>query len=512
MKKNFVDMPMKRLRQVLATVCFTFVTLLFLDFTGTIHHWFGWLARVQFLPALLAFNAGVIAFLIVLTLVFGRVYCSVICPLGVFQDIAARFGRRRKKLPYTFSRPKNVLRYGVLAAFVIIAVAFHAAAWLDPYAIYGRAANSLVQPLWMWGNNLLAYFAERMDSYAFYPVEVWMKSLAVFCVSFVMIAAVALLAWRNGRTYCNTVCPVGTVLGFFSRYSLFRITIDTSKCNGCTLCARNCKASCIDAKSHQVDGSRCVACFNCLDKCTRGAIGYRFAYGKKAVGDAAASGEAGKEKMAAGGRRSFLAGAAVMLASAASAQVAKKVEPIKMDGGLADIVDKKEPVRSTPITPPGSQSARNMQANCTACQLCVSVCPNEVLRPSHKLETFMQPYMSYERGYCRPECTECADVCPAGAILKISRADKSSIQIGHAVWVKDRCIPLTDGQECGNCARHCPTGAILMVPSVPGDPKSLKIPAVNTERCIGCGACENLCPARPLSAIYVEGHEVHRTI
>ena len=499
---------MKRLRQTLAAVCFLLVTLLFLDFTGTIHLWLGWLAKIQFLPALLALNAGIIIFLILLTLVSGRLYCSVICPLGVFQDLAARFGHRGKKLPYTFSKPVNWLRYGMLGVFVVLAAVFHAAAWLDPYAIYGRAANGLLQPLWMWGNNVLAYFAERADSYAFYSVEVWMKGAAVLAVSSAMILVVAVLAWRGGRTYCNTVCPVGTVLGFFSRFSLFRITIDTSKCNGCTLCARNCKASCIDAKAHRVDASRCVVCFDCLNKCSRGAIGYRFAYGKKENRKDPVSRPAASDR----GRRAFLAGSAVMLASAAGAQVAKKAESIKMDGGFADIIDKKEPMRKTPLTPPGSRSARNMQTHCTACQLCVSVCPNGVLRPSRKLDTFMQPYMSYERGYCRPECTKCSEVCPAGAILKISRADKSSIQTGHAVWVKDRCIPLTDGQECGNCARHCPSGAITMVPSVPSDPKSLKVPAVDTERCIGCGACENLCPARPLSAIYVEGHEVHRVI
>lgn len=124
----------------------------------------------------------------------------------------------------------------------------------------------------------------------------------------------------------------------------------------------------------------------------------------------------------------------------------------------------------------------------------------------------MQPESSYERGYCRPECTRCSEVCPAGAIKPIGRDDKSSIQIGHAVWVADNCIPLTDGVECGNCARHCPAGAIKMVRSDASNPESLRIPVVNEERCIGCGACENLCPARPFSAIYVEGHKIHRTI
>ena len=184
----------------------------------------------------------------------------------------------------------------------------------------------------------------------------------------------------------------------------------------------------------------------------------------------------------------------------------------KVDGGLAAIEDKIAPERATPIIPPGALSAKYMAQHCTGCQLCVSQCPNNVLRPSTDLFTMMQPTMSYERGYCRPECTRCADVCPTEAIRPITRAEKSSIQIGHAVWIKANCVPLTDGVECGNCARHCPTGAITMISSDPKSPNAPKIPAVNESRCIGCGACENLCPARPFSAIYVEGHEQHRTI
>lgn len=224
---------LRKIRIVAATICFTLITLLFLDFTGTLHLWFGWLAKIQFLPAVLALNVGVVAFLVILTLLFGRVYCSVICPLGVFQDI---------------------------------------------------------------------------------------------------------VSWISGN-----------------------------------------------------------------------------------------------------------------------------------------------------------------------------------------LMTFMQPEMSYERGYCRPECTKCSEVCPTGAIRPITVAEKSSIQIGHAVWVKRNCIPFTDGVDCGNCARHCPVGAIQMVPfhgrhrhrggrENSEQDKTIMIPVINTERCIGCGTCENLCPARPFSAIYVEGHEHHRII
>lgn len=180
-----------------------------------------------------------------------------------------------------------------------------------------------------------------------------------------------------------------------------------------------------------------------------------------------------------------------------------------MDGGLAVIEDKKIPVRTTPIVPPGAWSARHFAQHCTVCQLCVSACPNNVLRPSTDLQKLMQPEMSNKRGYCRPECTRCSDIRPVGAIRPITIEEKSSTCIGHAVWIRKNCIPLTDGVEYGNCARHCPSGAILMVPSDSEDVTSVRIPVVNAERCIGCGTCENLCPARPFSAIYVEGHTMH---
>ena len=505
---------LRKIRIVLAVACFALITLLFLDFTGTLHAWFGWLAKVQFLPAVLALNLGVTAVLVLLTLLFGRVYCSVLCPLGVMQDAASWMSglRKGKKYRFTWSPAISWLRYGILAVFIaaLIAGLGSLAALLAPYSAYGRIAQNLLAPLWGWGNNALAYLAERADSYAFYQTEVWIRSLPTFIIAAVSFALLTVLAWRNGRTYCNTICPVGTVLGFLARYSLFRPVIDTEKCNGCTLCSRRCKSSCIDAKAHRIDYSRCVACMDCIGSCRQGAIRYRLqpkrgaAQSGKAVVDPSLRADNGQIDEA---RRIFLTGLGVLTASAAV-----KAQEMKVDGGLAVILDKKIPDRATPIVPPGAQSLRNMATHCTGCQLCVSACPNGVLRPSTKLATLMQPEVSYERGYCRPECVKCSEVCPAGAILKITPAEKSAIQTGHAVWVKANCVPLTDGVECGNCARHCPTGAIVMIPSDADSPGSPKIPVVNEERCIGCGACENLCPARPFSAIYVEGHERHRMV
>ena len=486
---------LKKIRMTLAVVFFALITLLFLDFTGTMHRWFSGLAKLQALEAVLALNFIVIAFLVVLTIVCGRIYCSIICPLGVFQDVLARLNRKKNK--YSYSKEVKWLRYPVLVLFVIVLVAGVGSAFqlLAPYSAYGRIATMIFQPLWMLGNNVLAFLAERADSYAFYSTDVWMKSMPVFIIALVTLIVLLVLAWRGGRTNCNTICPVGTALSLLSRFSLLKIHFDEKKCKNCSMCSKNCKAACIDYKTHSVDYSRCVVCGDCIEKCKFGALSYSFSPAAK------------KNNSVDSSKRSFLLATAL----ATTAAMAQKKEKL-MDGGLAELEDKVAPERQTPLTPPGSRSFQNMASHCTGCQLCVSECPNDVLRPSTDLMHLMQPVMSYERGYCRPECTRCSEVCPAGAIKAIDHDEKSSIQIGHAVWIKKNCVPITDGVECGNCARHCPTGAIEMVPSDENDEESPMVPAVNENVCIGCGACEYVCPSRPFSAIIVEGHEVHRKI
>ena len=498
---------LKKTRIVLATIFFACITLLFLDVTGALHAWLGWMAKVQFLPAVLALNVAVVAVLLALTLLLGRVYCSVICPLGVMQDIISWIhGKTKKKNRFRFSwsPAKNWLRYGMLALFIILLVAGvnSAVALLAPYSAYGRIASSLLAPIYQWGNNFFAWIAEKADSYAFYSTEVWLRSLPTFIVALVTFVVIFVLAWKNGRTWCNTICPVGTVLGFFSRFSVFAPVIDTEKCRNCGLCGKQCKASCINTKEHEIDYSRCVACMDCIDTCKDGAIHYAYRYAKKAE-DKTQEAKQGVDA----GRRAFVTSAVI-----ASSAAALKAQEIKVDGGLAEIERAQKPERKTPVVPAGAVSLKHFSQHCTACQLCVSNCPNQVLRPSTSLLTFMQPEMSFERGYCRPECTNCSEVCPAGAIRPVTLEEKSSIQIGHAVINLDNCVVNTDGVKCGNCARHCPAGAIRLVHKNPDDPKSLMIPTVDESRCIGCGACENLCPARPFSAIHIEGHEVHREL
>ena len=490
---------LRKIRTVLAAVMFVGITLLFLDFTGTLHTWLGWMAKIQLLPAVMVLNVVVIVALALLTLVFGRIYCSVVCPLGILQDVLARLHRKKNK--YSYSKEVRWLRYPVLVVFVVAAVAGVGSLFqlLAPYSAFGRIATMVLQPLWMLGNNVLGFLAERADSYAFYTVDVWMKSLPVFIVALVTLVVLVVLSWRGGRTYCNTICPVGTVLSFLARFSWLKIRFDEEKCKNCSMCSRNCKAACIDYKTHSVDYSRCVVCGNCISSCKFGALKYsRCEVRGTRCEDTQATDQ---------GKRSFMVGAA-LVATAAMAQKKEKL----MDGGLAEIEDKVQPERQTPLTPPGSLSFNHYAQHCTGCQLCVSECPNNVLRPTTDLMHLMLPVMSYERGYCRPECTRCSEVCPAGAIKLVDKPEKSSIQIGHAVFVEKNCVAVTDGVECGNCERHCPAGAIEMVALREDDEESPWVPAVNESACIGCGACEYVCPARPFSAIMVEGHEVHKKI
>lgn len=577
---------LRKIRITLAAICFVAVTLLFLDFTGTLHLWFGWLAKIQFLPAVLALNFVVIVILLVLTLLFGRIYCSVICPLGIFQDCVSNLSSRRKgkKARFSYSKEIKWLRYGVLVLFVIALVAGLNAlvALLAPYSAYGRMVQSLLAPVWQWGNNLLAWIAERQDSYAFVTKDVWLKSLPTLIVAAVTFVVVVVLAWRNGRTYCNTICPVGTTLSFFSRFAMFRPVIDKSKCKSCHACERKCKAACIDVDNHKIDYSRCVDCFDCIDSCRLGALKYRFAWGRgvgsgstgaktpqnapvgsKMTSDESKNGQNRSSEVPASvastssapesvvrqgsptaevtdngkgvstidatspvaepveatdkGRRAFLVGGAAVIGGSLLSSIPMRAEEEeikdkKRDGGFAEVLPKKAPNRKTPITPFGSESVEKFYKHCTACQLCVTVCPNNVLRPSSRLEHLMQPEMSFEKGYCRPECVKCSEVCPAGAILKITPEEKTEWKVGTAGVDYDLCVVNRDGVSCGNCAHHCPVGAIRMVRKNPDDEKSPRIPSVNEEKCIGCGACENLCPSRPISAITVNGYSVHHNV
>lgn len=456
-----MNKSLKIIRIILAALMLLGITALLLDATGLLRHWLGWMPKVQLLPALLAGSFGLVAAVLIVTLVIGRFYCAVVCPMGVFQDIFVwahklLFG---KKHPYRYRKPANWLRYTVLVLFVLAMVLGlnSIAVLIAPYSAYARMVTGLH------------------------------SSGTLQWVAIVTLVVIGVMSFTMGRLWCNTLCPVGSLLSLVSRYRLFGIRIDADKCVGCHKCEKGCKAMCIDIDGgKRVDHSRCVDCWNCLATCPVGAISL-----------------SGKQKTESGkpvdsSRRKFLATTA-----AVGATMAVQAQEQKLDGGLAAITGKTVPERKTPLKPFGSKTLKHFSSHCTSCQLCVSQCPEHVLRPSTRIECLLQPEMSYTDGYCRTACTRCSEVCPAGAILPLTKEEKTAISIGVAIVLKDNCLSATGKDQCGACARHCPAAAISMVDGVP---------SVNEARCLGCGACEYYCPARPMTAIYVEGRETHTEV
>lgn len=490
---------LKKTRIVLSVLLFGLITFYFLDFADILPAKLHVLAHIQFIPGLM-FSLIIPIVLIVLTLIFGRIYCSVICPMGVFQDIVNRISRKsaKKKKHFRFSPAKNALRWTVLA---FTAAAFFCGftvvlGLLDPYSAFGRMTANVFKPVYMSGNNLLESVFSRFNNYTFYQVDVSLISISSFIIGLITFFVIGFLAWKHGRTWCNTVCPVGTLLGFVSRFSLFKIRINEHKCTHCMICGTRCKASCIDSKNQQIDYSRCIDCFDCLGSCKEGALVYSLPSAglkKKAEKQTSVS-EASKRRF--------------LLAGLTTAAVTPKVMA-QVQSAFATASGTKNAKRETPITPPGSIGLAHFQAHCTSCHLCVSKCPSHVLKPAfmeYGVSGMMQPTVFFEKGFCNFDCTVCGDVCPNGAIKPLTIEQKHLTQMGKVVFTEENCIVYTDGTSCGACSEHCPTQALSMIPYKGG----LTIPHVNTDICVGCGGCEYVCPARPFRAVYIEGNEMQQ--
>ncbi|WP_165043680.1 4Fe-4S binding protein [Dysgonomonas sp. ZJ709] len=485
---------LKKIRVGVSLLLFILITFYFLDFVELIpNDSLNWLPRIQFVPALLAGHLIVLIVLILLTVLFGRVYCSSICPMGIYQDIITWFSKRtaKKKKRHKFSQAKNILRWSVLALTVVGAVSGFTIilGLLDPYSAYGRIVANIFRPAYMGGNNLLEYIFTSFGNYTFYRTDIFINSVFALSVSVLTFLIIGFMAWKHGRTYCNTICPVGTVLGFLSRFSLFKIRIDESKCNGCGSCEMKCKASCINSKEHVIDYSRCVNCFNCLESCNKKALSFTPKVGRTAKTENIV-------KPVDSGKRLFLK--------------ATFTAPLLLVQDKTDsLVGEKSYARKTPIAPPGAISIKHLSNHCTSCHLCISKCPSRVLKPAlmeYGLGGIMQPTMYFEKGFCNFDCTICSEVCPNEAIKPLTKDEKHLTQGGYVVFNEDICVVHTDGTNCGACAEHCPTQAVTMIPYENG----LTIPHINPEICVGCGGCEFICPVRPYRAIHVEGHTVQK--
>lgn len=493
---------LRKLRILFSAVVLVCFILVFADFRSFIpEKYINYLIYLQFVPSALKYvhvmtlAAGGFLVILLLTLLTGRTYCSFLCPLGIGQDLFSRIGGRiRKKFRrFGFRKPHTLIRYSILAITLGVTIfsGIYLLTLLDPYSIFGRFMTYFGKPVVLLINNFGAWILGKFDIYSLHHIDIKGFSLLSYIVPVIFFLLVGILSLIKGRLYCNMICPVGTLLGFLSKISLFRVKFIEVKCTRCGRCSVACKSSCIDFLNHDIDVSRCVNCFNCITICPEKALSYTLVSSRHTDHRTDES------------KRKFVAGSILMLFGISYfAKGQEKSVPVPKNESTV-----REP-KTSPVCPPGAGSIEEFNKLCTACSLCISACPNDVLQPSvtqYGIAGLMQPVMDYHRSFCTFNCTICTEICPTNALKPLLLEAKKLTQIGKVFFLKDNCIVKTEKTACGACSEACPTKAVYMVPYE----GNLVIPETNQDICIGCGHCEYACPTVPYKAIYVDGNPVH---
>ena len=273
----------------------------------------------------------------------------------------------------------------------------------------------------------------------------------------VLLLIFALSVWKK-RVFCTTLCPVGTILGAFSARSVLRLNVSRD-CIKCGKCVRKCPADCIDIEEKRIDNERCIRCMACLKECPKECISFNVTK---------------PEKPSASGRRQFLISAGAILAGTAAGLAFAK-------SGISFISKKLR------ILPPGAGDAQRFSRKCTACMLCVANCPAKIIVPSRNGTGTVE--LDLSRGSCNYNCTRCGNICPTGAISALALPLKRKVKIAEAKFDPRNCIAFQDDEKCGKCGKVCPTGAITLRKNTTPRP-------IKKHLCIGCGACQAVCPAR----------------
>ena len=494
---------LKKIRVAVSLIFFILTAYLFLDFHNIISlRLADKVLFFQFVPSILKFLQGVlisgVAFTVVFFLTFlcGRVYCSTVCPLGTMQDLFGFLRGKKGRCGYKKQVAHNRIRIGILIVTVLLLLAGSGLVLnlLDPFSAFGRIISNLVRPLVIIVNNLAATGLEQFGIYALVRKQWAAFSPISVGVSFGLLLLIGYLTVTRGRLYCNSICPVGTLLGICAKHSLIHIDLSAQNCTRCKRCEAVCKTGCIDIQNMTVDMTRCVGCYNCLSICSFNAIHLQLRF--KMNRDHSADPE----------RRTFLMHSGVSILGLAGLTQPERLIIQSKPTTIPEAV-------TCPTSPPGSGSVARFNSICSACHLCVSVCPSRVLTPAfiaYGVDGIMQPRMDFRSAHCNYECTVCTDICPTGALQKLSVENKKLTQIGVSKFIKENCVVYTDNTTCGACSEHCPTKAVKMVPYQNPLNKPLLIPELNIDVCIGCGGCEHACPTKPFKAIYVNGNPQHK--
>jgi len=426
--------------------------------------------------------------LIVLTLVFGRFFCSWMCPMGVLHHVLGFLGRKRKvlqRVEQNAPRSSHKIKYAILAVMLGLAAAGSTQiGLLDPIASTWRGLSTSVIP------------AASNTAHGMYQGERHFQWGTL--ITLVFFGALA-LNFVYPRFYCRVLCPLGAFLGLLSKFSLFRISKDPSKCNECDVCGADCQGA-ADPQG-TVRATECMVCLNCTSGCKRNGLAYRFLPSLKL-----------SRRETDLSRRKWITAGVAGVAAVPLMRASDGVDP------------RPNPAR---IRPPGARDEPEFLAKCLKCDACMKVCPTNALQPAlyeAGFEGFWTPILIPRMGYCEHSCVLCGQVCPTGAIAKLTVADKVGdmpnrppVRIGSAFFDKGRCLPWGYGTDCIVCEEVCPTSPkaihfkVETVTARDGTQKTIKVPHVDLDHCTGCGTCENRCPVVDRAGVRVSVANESRT-
>lgn len=393
------------------------------------------------------------------TVLFGRIYCSVVCPAGLLQELFTRVGRGLKllRLGHARASPPAAL-LAALALVVVLTGAVAIANHLDPIGLFGS-------------------FLRTLGDAAHGRIAVAGITFGGLSVALLAAAFLVVIPLFRGRWFCDRLCPVGAVLAALDALPGRRVALDPDKCVACGGCDKVCPARCIDVPNKRIETDRCLACLECVPACKFGAIGYgRVAEGRE--------------------RRGFLR----WLTAAVAAGFVFSREIAGRRGVFATAAD-----ALPAVAPPGSTGNIRHKQRCVDCQACVLSCPVGIIRATPA--AIGRPVLDYDHGYCQYNCLLCSESCPAGVFEPIGLEEKRRIRVARTELLRDRCVVIRQGTECGACAEVCPTHAVSMISQGSGLPT---IPDFDADYCIGCGACYHVCPVEP-RAFVVTGLDRHET-
>ena len=467
------------------------------DYIGRVEVFFHFdplLAVATALASRAVFASFVLASITILvTLIAGRFVCGWVCPLGsVHQFFSFLFKKARLLKPKKHDRKPLAWKYYLLV-FILIGSIFSLdlVGIADPLSFLYRSFATGVFPgiLRASSSFIVALYNFRLPSFGDALAQLF-GTLAVnqtfqqgFFL-FLLFFGVVMLNMARERFWCRYLCPLGAMLGLFSRWNVGKLQVDMEKCTECNLCTLHCETQANPYPNEEWRSSECVYCYTCAAICPTNAITFPI----KAIPEKIESVDLSRRKLI-----------LTSLVSLFAVPFFRITPP-----------SKRAPANL--IRPPGALPEPKFLQKCVKCGECMKVCPTNALQPAlgeAGPEGIWTPILKPRIGYCEYYCSHCSQVCPTGAIEELTMEEKIKVRIGTA-WVnKNRCIPYALGSPCIVCEEHCPTSpkAIKLlrteVKLPDGSIQTPLVPVIDLDICIGCGICETKCPVVDDPAIYV---------